>query len=123
MPDIRIDLRGINHPFAILDANEEKKIDNLLSIISQLVMEFPMGISVRNLEGYVHSRVGFRVIWGKYKSSSLLNFISKYASSSFEMLKKTDGSILLFSVDPTSNQPSGFMQHGSGSEFYQSHPP
>ena len=97
IPNVKVELRGVNHPFAVYET-APKDVDRIVSILAQLVLEFPMGVAVGQLELYLYGRVG-DVSWEVYRCDSFYDFIQRYAGGYFDVLRKTDGTVMLFSTE------------------------
>lgn len=74
IPNVKVELRGINHPFAVFESLP-KDTDHLVSILTALVLEFPMGVPIHQLEGYLYARVGYTVNWEMYRSENFFDFV------------------------------------------------
>ena len=109
VPGVKIELRGINHPFAII----ERKIPDseaIVGLMSQLVLEFPMGVNMKQLEEYLYVKLGNRIRWEDYYCESFIDFVTRYASANFDIMRKTDGSYVLYATEEKSNtRTTSFM--------------
>lgn len=82
-----------------------------------------MGVPMNQLEEYLYVKSGHRVRWIDYYCESFIDFVQRYAAANFDIMRKTDGSYVLYATEEKSTKTNSFMQLGSGSEFYQNHPP
>ncbi|OMJ78944.1 hypothetical protein SteCoe_21115 [Stentor coeruleus] len=92
-PEVSIELRNTNHPFAILCKDNKYTtpplIENILFCITNILSDKNFGIEVRDLEAQIVFKLG-RIEWVYYKTLSLGDFIRAHGKNQFEIVKTRD---------------------------------
>jgi hypothetical protein len=98
-PEISIELRDTNHPFAVLSrAPTMPPLEKLISGLSTLLENANFGIDDKKLEIQLFHLIG-KIDWKAYRVSGLIDFISTHAKEKFEVIRSSVSN-LVFLVKP-----------------------
>lgn len=128
-PRVAVELRGTNHPFAVLkDPKTEEQDynpspDQILNSIYQIFRENKFGISEGKLEPQLAQKIGRRVDWSVYQTTSLVDFIQIFASNQFEILKTRDTNMIFKIENPSYNYFYSPFRDNLSSADYNRTPP
>ena len=101
-PEVAIELRDTNHPFAVL-CKENKYIpphvEAILTCISASLGENNFGLAEGKLEMQLLLKFG-RVEWGAYHTTSLAEFVHSFGRDQFEVIKTKDSHMIFKAKQP-----------------------
>lgn len=95
MPEVEIELRGTNHPFACFKSKRKRnKEEDIKSAINDILTENGKGLPGPKLEILLNSKQGYFVNWGEYKCANIYEYIQKKTSGMFEIIGHDDSRII-----------------------------
>lgn len=101
-PEVAIELRDTNHPFAVLCRDNKyipPRVESILGCISMALGEHKFGLAESKLELQVVGKLG-RIDWGAYRTSSLSEFVHTFGRDNFEVIKTKDSHMIFKSKQP-----------------------
>ena len=117
-PEVAIELRDTNHPFAVLCKDNKyipPHIEDILACISASLSEHKFGLAEGKLEMQLVDKFG-RVEWGAYRTASLAEFVNTFGRDKFEVIKSNDSHIIFKAKQPGyAYFYSPFREHSSES--------
>lgn len=101
-PEVAIELRNTNHPFAVLcrvTKYTPPLVENILLCITNILSDRNFGHEVQDLEAQIVAKLG-RIEWSHYLSSSLADFIKAYGKNQFDVMKARDSFMIFKAKQP-----------------------
>ena len=96
MPEVEIELRGTNHPFAILkNQRKRNKEEDIKTCINQLLNENSRGLPGPKLEMLINSKQGYCVNWMDFKCANIYEFILKRTVGMFDVAGSENSRIIV----------------------------
>ena len=96
MPEVEIELRGTNHPFAILkNKRKRNKEEDIKSCINELLNENSRGLPGQKLEMLINSKQGYCVNWVEFKCANIYEFVQKRTMGMFEVVGSENSRIVV----------------------------
>ena len=87
MPEVEIELRGTNHPFAVFKPKRKRnKEDDVKNAINEILIDNNKGVPGPKLEILLNSKLGYFINWGEYKCTSIFEFVQKKCAGIFEVI-------------------------------------
>jgi len=138
MPDVDVEQRGTNHPFAVLKNRKKKSSDEkeILKAISEILKENKQGLPGTKVEQLLSSKLGYSVNWGEFKCSSIYEFSQRFGSRNLEVVGSGDSKILTtrksyseyYTPFKDTYQTTHLIPPNPGSDYFQGslfylHPP
>ncbi|CAG9329364.1 unnamed protein product [Blepharisma stoltei] len=109
-PRVTVELRGTNHPFAVLkDPKSDDSFDyhpspdTILGYVYQIFRDNKFGISESKLEPLLYDKIGKSIDWSIYQTTSLADFIGIFAGSQFEVIRTKDTNMIFKIENPSYN--------------------
>ena len=96
IPEVAIELRESNHPFAVFRKSAVHAPVNattILSCVANLLEENKFGLQEKKLEALVFQKIG-KIEWGVYRSSSISQFIYTYGKEQFEIIPMAESNMI-----------------------------
>jgi len=106
IPEVSIELRGNNHPFAVLRQfsptfKHTQEVESVVEFIKTILQTHKFGLSEAKLEKMLESK-GHSVNWTQYNCCDITEFLHVYANSVAEVVKTGDTS-MVFKIDESKN--------------------
>lgn len=101
-PEVAIELRDTNHPFAVLCKDTKytpPKVETILTTISSILGENKFGLAENKVDCQVVQKLG-RIEWNAYRVSSLAEFVHTFGRDKFEVIKTKDSHMIFKSKQP-----------------------
>ena len=101
-PEVSIELRDTNHPFAVLSKAPNytpPRVETILACIAALLEDNSFGIAENKLEIQLITKLG-KVEWGAYRTSSLSEFVYTFGRHKFEVIQTKDSNMIFKSKQP-----------------------
>lgn len=90
IPEVSIELRNANHPFAILTkVLSPISPESITSTLLTAINKFNNAAECSKLEAVLYEKIG-RVDWKYFKVNSMLEFIHEYAADKFQVISSQD---------------------------------
>jgi hypothetical protein len=86
MPEIEIELRGTNHPFAVYKSyHKRNKEEELKRVFDNILNENIKGLPGQKLEIMLNSKLGYFVNWSEYKCANVYEYVQKKMGGAIEV--------------------------------------
>ncbi|OMJ71694.1 hypothetical protein SteCoe_30024 [Stentor coeruleus] len=96
MPEVEIELRGTNHPFAVYKSKfKRNKEEGLKKVLDEILTENIKGLPGQKLEIMLSSKLGYFVNWGEFKCANIYEYIQKKTLGIFEITGLEDAKIVM----------------------------
>jgi hypothetical protein len=95
IPEVTIELRGTNHPFAVYKEDNSKspltaEADEVCSALLSILRGIRFGMPINKAENLLSHRLGLAVNWRKFSSSNLLEFVNRWGNGAFDIVGSGD---------------------------------
>lgn len=95
MPEVEIELRGTNHPFAVYKSKHKRhKEEELKNALDDILIDNKKGLPGQKLEIMLSSKLGYFINWAEYKCTSLYDYIEKKALGFFEVTGSDEAKVV-----------------------------
>lgn len=88
-PEVTIELRNTNHPFAVLTKDSKISpplLEDVIFCMNNILSDKHIGLDIRDLEAQIVNKLG-KFEWSYYKAYSLAEFIKTHGQNQFEIVK------------------------------------
>jgi hypothetical protein len=114
MPEVEIELRGANHPFAVFKSKRKRvNEEELKNTLTDILNEYSRGLPGPKLENMLSLKLGYFINWTQYKCTSIYEFVEKKTVGTFEVLEADESKVIV----RAKSKSSGSLKH-SGIENY-----
>lgn len=102
MPEIHVEMRGVNNPIAVI---QDLRSENIKRALDKIVSENRYGLPAHRAEVLLQRKLGRSIVWNNLRCSNLSDFVHKYASADFDVEYSTDSNLL---IRRSCTQPGSF---------------
>jgi OST-HTH Associated domain/OST-HTH/LOTUS domain len=100
MPEVEIELRGANHPFAVYKSKRKRnREEEIKKILTEILSENTQGLPGPKLEILLNSKLGYFVNWAEYKCDGIYEYIEKKTGGVLNILGNNDSRIVFKPMD------------------------
>mmetsp|Transcript_10999 Transcript_10999/g.21551 ORF Transcript_10999/g.21551 Transcript_10999/m.21551 type:complete len:891 (+) Transcript_10999:1558-4230(+) len=109
IPEVTIELRGTNHPFAVYKEDSSKSpsppdAEEIISIMQTILRDTRFGMPVAKAENLLAYRLGTTVDWRRFSSSNIIEFVTRWGNGTFDLVNVGDSMhIICTDSSPRSN--------------------
>jgi len=103
IPEVVIELRGTNHPFAVYKEDNTKspltaEADEICSAMQNILQGLRFGIPAAKTENLLNHRLG-SINWSKFSCNNILEFASRWGNGAFEIVSIGEALHILYQDD------------------------
>mmetsp|Transcript_7372 Transcript_7372/g.7229 ORF Transcript_7372/g.7229 Transcript_7372/m.7229 type:complete len:705 (-) Transcript_7372:36-2150(-) len=123
MPEVEIELRGSNHPFATLKNPRKRRSDEtelLVKEMDDILGDFKQGLPGNRVDKMLHAKLGHSINWTDYKCNNIYDFVQKRASGSFAVSGNGDSRTIISKKSISSDVDT--RDSASSMEYFLSNP-